>query len=93
YLPVKEPERSRAIRSFEKRAHAERQSQIFIEAPYRNAKLLETMLGVLSPSTLLTVAADITSASESISTMRVEQWRKVPMPDIQKRPTIFILGI
>lgn len=93
YLPVKEPERSRAIRSFERRAHAERQSQIFIEAPYRNVKLLETMLGVLSPSTMLTVAADITSPSESISTRRVEQWRRDGIPDIGKRPTIFILGI
>lgn len=93
YLPVKEPERSRAVRAFEKRALSERQSQIFIEAPYRNVKLLESMLGVLSPSTKLTVACDITSPSESIATMRVEQWRKRPMPDIQKRPTIFILGI
>jgi len=93
YLPVKEPERSRAIRSFEKRARAERQSQIFIEAPYRNVKLLEALLGVLSPSTMLTVAADITSPSESISTRSVEQWRRSGIPDIGKRPTIFILGI
>lgn len=93
YLPVKEPERSRALRAFERRAATERQSQIFIEAPYRNVKLMEAMLGVLSPSTLLTVAADITSPEESIATRCVGEWRRRPMPDIGRRPTIFILGI
>ncbi|MDE6711441.1 MAG: SAM-dependent methyltransferase, partial [Alistipes sp.] len=61
YLPVKPPERAQAIRRLERRAHAEGQSQLFIEAPYRNAKLLEQLLQVLAPATRLTVAVDITA--------------------------------
>lgn len=92
YLPVKPPERAKAIKSFERRAQVERQSQIFIEAPYRNVKLVEQMLSVCSPATRLTIACDITSPEEIILTRTVEQWRKGSLPDIAKRPTIFIIG-
>ena len=92
YLPVKPPERGKAIKALERRAHVERQSQIFIEAPYRNVKLVEQMLAMLSPTTRLTIACDITSPDEIIVTRRVEQWRREGMPDIAKRPTIFIIG-
>ena len=91
YLPVKEPERSKAIKRFESRARAEHQSQLFIEAPYRNVKLLEQMLKILNPDTRLCIACDITSSSEYIRTQTVAQWRKSSMPNIQKRPAIFIL--
>ena len=92
YLPVKPPERAKAIKTFERRAQVEHQSQIFIEAPYRNVKLVEQMLAMLSPTTRLTIACDITSPDEIIITRRVEQWRKEGVPDIAKRPTIFIIG-
>ena len=92
YLPVKPPERAKAIKSFERRAQVEHQSQIFIEAPYRNVKLVEQMLATLAPVTRLTIACDITSPDEIIVTRRVEQWRKDGVPDIAKRPTIFIIG-
>lgn len=92
YLPVKPPERSKAIKMFERRAQVERQSQIFIEAPYRNVKLVEQMLTTLSPAIRLTIACDITSPDEIIQTRTVEQWRKTSLPDIAKRPTIFIIG-
>lgn len=92
YLPVKPPERAKAIKTFERRAQVEHQSQIFIEAPYRNVKLVEQMLAMLSPATRLTIACDITSPDEIIITRRVEQWRKDGVPDIAKRPTIFIIG-
>lgn len=92
YLPVKPPERAKAIRALEKRAVGEGQSQIFIEAPYRNAKLLEQLLSTLSGSVRLTVAADVTSPSEFILTLPVAQWRSRPLPDINKRPAIFIIG-
>lgn len=92
YLPVKPPERAKALRAFEKRALGEGQSQLFIEAPYRNAKLLEEMLTVLSPHTRLTVAADLTSPSEFVLTLPVAQWRSRPRPDLNKRPAIFIIG-
>lgn len=93
YIPVKDAERSQRIKSLERRAQQERQAQIFIEAPYRNVKLMEALLKTLSPQTRLTVAADITGADEYILTLSVEQWRRRGMPPIEKRPTIFILGI
>lgn len=92
YLPIKEPERSKTIKRLESRARTEHQSQLFIEAPYRNVKLLEQMLKSLNPDTRLCIACDITSKSEYIRTQTVAQWRKSTMPDIQKRPAIFIIG-
>ena len=92
YLPVKPPERSKAIKALERRVHVERQSQIFIEAPYRNVKLMEQMLQVCAAESKLTVACDITSSDEFIVTRSVAEWRKQQLPDIAKRPTIFIIG-
>ena len=92
YLPVKPPERSKAIKALERRAHVEHQSQVFIEAPYRNVKLMEQMLQVCATESKLTVACDITSPEELIVTRTIAQWRKCGVPDIAKRPTIFIIG-
>jgi 16S rRNA (cytidine1402-2'-O)-methyltransferase len=92
YLPIKEPDRGSAIRRFEKRSSTEGQSQIFIEAPYRNAKLFAELLSVLSPGTRLTVAADILSPTELIRTQPVAEWKRLPAPEINKRPAIFIIG-
>ena len=92
YLPVKPPQRAAALRSLERRALSEGQSQIFIEAPYRNVKLMEEMLNVLSPATRLTVAVDITTLDEFILTLSVAEWRMRRLPDINKRPAIFIIG-
>lgn len=93
YLPVKEPERIKRLKELERRAMSENQAQLFIEAPYRNIKLFETMLKTLSPKLKLTVAVDITSPEEFIKTRTIEEWRKSGMPDMAKRPTIFLLGI
>ena len=92
YLPVKPPERSKALKALERRAHTEHQSQIFIEAPYRNVKLMEQMLQVCAAETTLTVACDITSPDEFILSLPIAQWRRAGVPDIAKRPTIFIIG-
>ena len=92
YLPVKPPERAKAIRSLERRAHTEQQSQIFIEAPYRNVKLAEQILEVCAAESRLTIACDITSPDEIILTKTIAEWRKRGLPDIAKRPTIFIIG-
>ncbi|MFI3277992.1 MAG: SAM-dependent methyltransferase [Rikenellaceae bacterium] len=92
YLPIKEPERSRAIRNFERRAISERQSQLFIEAPYRNVKLFDQLLVTLSAEVHLTLAIDITSPDEFIKTLTVKQWKSTPKPEMNKRPTIFIIG-
>lgn len=93
YLPIKPAERAKAIKNHERRALAEHQSQIFIEAPYRNDKLFEEFLATLLPTTRLTVAVDITSPTQMIRTLSVAEWRKAPKPDMHKRPTIFIFGV
>ena len=92
YLPVKEPERIKRLKELERRAKEENQAQLFIEAPYRNIKLFDTMLKTLSPKLKLTVAVDITSPEEFILTLPIARWREGKMPDIAKRPTIFIIG-
>ena len=92
YLPVKPPERARAIRHYERRALTEGQSQIFIEAPYRNAKLLEQLFSVCQAETRLTVAVDLSEPNEFIRTATIREWKGMACPQINKRPAIFILG-
>jgi 16S rRNA (cytidine1402-2'-O)-methyltransferase len=92
YLPIKDPDRGKAIRHFERRALLEGQSQIFIEAPYRNAKLFSELLSTLATATRLTIAADILSPEEFIRTSAIADWRRSPVPEINKRPAIFIIG-
>lgn len=91
YLPVKQPDRGKAIRRFEARAHAEGQSQIFIEAPYRNVKLFEDILSACAPQTMLCIACDLLEPGQLIASRTVAQWKKSGTPDFNKRPAIFIL--
>ena len=91
YLPVKPDERARAIRAFERRAR-EGQAQLFIETPYRNVKLMEQLLQTLAPETRLTLAMDITAPGEYIRTLPVREWRSVRLPEMNRRPAIFIIG-
>lgn len=91
YLPVKRPERISKIKQLEKKALLDNQTQLFIEAPYRNMQLLEDILSVCASSTLIGIAADITLGTELIKTQTVEQWRK-KMPELHKRPAIFLIG-
>ena len=91
YLPAKTPERAKAIRFFEKRAQSEHQSQIFIEAPYRNNKLFDELLSICNTNTQLCIACDITSPQEFIRTATIKEWKNRPKPDLNKRPAIFII--
>ena len=90
YLPAKTDERKKAIKDIERRSRAGRESQIFIETPYRNDSLLQDLLGTLQPGTMLTVAADITLPTAFIRTKSVQQWRSAPVT-IGKRPCVFII--
>jgi len=90
YIPIKKPERVKRLRQLEKRSQVENQTQIFIEAPYRNDKLLADILSTCAPETRVCVACDITLKTEYIVTKTVAQWRKA-VPEIHKRPTIFLL--
>lgn len=76
YLPVQKAEREKAIAGHEKESRRKAVTQIFIETPYRNNQLFESLLGTLSGNTLLCVAMDITGQSESIKTMPVSEWKK-----------------
>ncbi len=91
YLPVKAPERVKAIRFYEARALKENQAQFFIEAPYRNAKLLDDLLAALAPETRLTLAVDLLQPTQLLGTKRVVDWKK-ERPEINKRPAIFGIG-
>ena len=90
YLPIDKSEKKAALKSLEKLSHDKNQSQIFIETPYRNNKLLEDILQALQPSTHLCVAADITLPTEYIKTQRVSDWKKTTV-DLHNRPAIFII--
>ncbi|MBN2765846.1 MAG: SAM-dependent methyltransferase [Paludibacteraceae bacterium] len=90
YLPVQPADRTKAIKRLENRAHNEKQSQIFIETPYRNIKMLQDIISVCQPSTRLCIAADITLETEFIRTKTVSNWKN-QLPDLNKRPCIFIL--
>ena len=90
YLPAKTDERRSAIRAIEKQSAAHRQTQIFIETPYRNDTLLADLLQLLAPATRLCVAADLTLPTQFVRTLRVDQWRRNGMV-IGKRPCVFLI--
>ena len=90
YIPVKPAERAAAIRDLERNSGRDHQTQIFIEAPYRNTKLLEDLLAVCNSQTRLCIAVDLTLHSEFVVTKTIANWKKA-VPDINKRPAIFLL--
>jgi 16S rRNA (cytidine1402-2'-O)-methyltransferase len=91
YLPIRNPEKSQQIKMLENRMQTEGQTQIFIETPYRNAQLLDELLKNCDPLTMLCIAVDITLDTEFILSKPVSYWR-TNIPDIQKRPAIFMIG-
>jgi len=90
YLPIDKNDKKTALKNFEKLSHDKNQSQLFIETPYRNNKLLEDLLQALQPNTHLCIATDITLPSEYIKTFRISEWKKIKV-DLHNRPTIFII--
>ena len=90
YLPIEKGEKKTALKNLEKTSFEKNQSQIFIETPYRNNKMLEDILQALHPETYLCIATDITLPSEYIKTKRAAAWKKENV-DLHNRPTIFII--
>ena len=88
YLPIKPNDRVKRIKQLEQRSREEKQSQFFIETPYRNNKLLESLVSTLQPDTLLHISADLTMDSQLVTTKRAREWKN-KMPDLHKRPSIF----
>jgi 16S rRNA (cytidine1402-2'-O)-methyltransferase len=91
YLPVKRQDRIRKIREIEMDVKRKGETQIFIEAPYRNDALVKDILDTCDPGTCLCIAADITLDSEFIRTMTVSGWKKQNL-SLHKRPAVFLLG-
>lgn len=95
YLPTDAAARSKRLKELEGRSRAEKQTQLFIETPYRNGALLEALASACQPGTLICVATDISLASETIRTQSAAQWKSALAaergPDFHKKPTVFLL--
>lgn len=94
YLPTDHEQRQRQIRSLEERSRHEKQTQIFIETPYRNETLLKAFCTTCRPGTRLCIATDLTLTGESVQTLPVSSWKKRlekgQIPNFQKKPTVFL---
>lgn len=91
YLPAKEGERIKTLRELESESRKRHQTQIFIETPYRNRAMFDAILGSCQSGTRLTVATDLTLPGETVRTLSIQEWKKQTPPDIERRPTVFLL--
>lgn len=91
YLPQREPERSRRIAELEKESRQKRQTQLFIETPYRNTALFDALLAACRPESLLCIASDLTTENERVTTHRIADWRRTAKADFSRQPTVFLL--
>jgi 16S rRNA (cytidine1402-2'-O)-methyltransferase len=95
YLPTDAEQRAKRIRELEQRSRKERQTQLMIETPYRNAAMLDALAGACQPGTLICVATDLSLDSESVRTMTTAKWKAALAsgkgPDFHKKPTVFLL--
>ena len=91
YLPAKSESRAEALRALEADSRAHRRTALFIETPYRNVAMLETIIEALKPSTVVCVAADLTLDTETIERRTVRGWRQSDISRFAKRPALFVL--
>ena len=91
YLPIEPNERSKRLKELEGRIYSEHQTQLFIETPYRNHKMLDDILKACRLQTKLCIAANITCEGEYIKTRTVKEWKGIALPDLSKIPCIFLL--
>ena len=90
YLPIEKGEKKKALKDHERLSQEKNQSQLFIETPYRNNKLIEDILQILNGNTQLCIACDITLPTEFIKTKTINEWKKQKV-DFHNRPCIFII--
>lgn len=90
YLPIGQPDRMKRLKQLEQRAWSENQTQIFIETPYRNNKMLQDILSCCRPDTRVCVASNLTCADQSAITKTVQVWKK-SVPELPKVPCIFLI--
>ena len=91
YLPAKEDLRRKKILELESDSRKSKRTQLFIETPYRNLQLLQTLIDNCAAQTRICVATDLTLDSESIMTCQASAWKRCERPDIDRRPTVFLL--
>lgn len=91
YLPQKPEERALAITQLEKDSARLRRTQLFIETPYRNTAMFTSLIERCRPETLICVARDLTGPQEWVATRRASAWKKQPVPDLDRQPTVFLL--
>ena len=92
YLPIDRAARRKAIQQLERAARQHRQTQLFMETPYRNNALLHDVVTYCQPTTQLCIAKDITGTNEIIKTLPIRQWKQ-QLPDLHKVPTVFLLAL
>jgi 16S rRNA (cytidine1402-2'-O)-methyltransferase len=91
YLPIDSLGRKKALKEMEENSHKENCTQIFIETPYRNNHFVQDILQVCKNETRFCIAVDITASTEMIQTKTIKDWKKQKLPDLHKRPAIFLL--
>ena len=91
YLPVDKQARNLKLKEIEKRSQTHNETQIFIETPYRNQHMLEAILSNCNPNTRLCVACHISLPDEMIVTKRISEWKQSELPDLSKKPTVFLI--
>lgn len=91
YLPAEKNERIQKIREIEKKSQQQQETQIFIEAPYRNQHMLQDIVGTCHADTRLCIASNLSLDSELIINKSVADWKKFPLPDLHRQPTVFLL--
>jgi 16S rRNA (cytidine1402-2'-O)-methyltransferase len=95
YLPVDSAQRSKRVKELEQRSKLEQQTQLFIETPYRNQAMLDTLATHCHPETLICVATNLTLSDESIKTQTAAQWKQMlnsaKTPDLKRKPTVFLM--
>ncbi|MEO1515945.1 MAG: SAM-dependent methyltransferase [Bacteroidota bacterium] len=91
YLSSKKPELAKDLKRLEQLARKHKQTQLFIEAPYRNRQVVEQALQQLQADTHFGIAADLSLPGQYIASKRISQWRKSKLPDLHKRPAVFLI--
>lgn len=91
YLPIDPKERQKRLKQLEARSQAEDQTQLFIETPYRNEKMIKDVLSACAPTTQFCIASGLTTPEEYIRTLPVGKWKQQSLPNLSKVPTIFAI--
>lgn len=91
YLSPKKNKLAQDLLRLERESRKQKQTELFIEAPYRNDAVFQTALEVLQDSTDFCVACDLTTTAEYVKTMSIQDWKKLAPPELHKRPTLFLL--